>query len=83
MNAESSGNSFRAQVLHGKTPPLVVTDKERRHEGEDILAADLVSRSETRSCNHRLKDRHRLSDEKATVLHEGRIVPVEAFEAFA
>jgi hypothetical protein len=77
MNAESSGNSFRAQVLHGKTPPLVVTDKERRHEGEDILAADLVSRSETRSCNHRLKDRHRLSDEKATVLHEGRIIPVE------
>jgi hypothetical protein len=77
MTAQSSGNSFRAQVLHGKTPQLVVTDKERRHEGEDALDADLVSRSETRSCNHRLKDRHRLADEKATVLHEGRIVPVE------
>ena len=76
MNAES-GNSFRARVLHGKTPPLVVTDKDRRHDGEDVLDANLVSRSETRACNHRLKDRHRLSDEKATVLHEGRIIPVE------
>ena len=77
MGAEDLGNSFRAFVLRGEKPPLVVADKNRRHEGEDSLDANLVSRSEKRSSNHRQRDRHRLSDETATVLHEGRIIPVE------
>lgn len=77
MNAESQGNSFRAYVLHGVKPQLVVTDKERRQDGQDALDGDLVSRSEMRSTNHRRKDRHRLMGEWATVLHDGRVVPVE------
>lgn len=77
MNAESNPNSFRARVLRGEKPALVVTDKNRRQGDEVALGGDIISRSEARSSNHRLKDRHRLNDEKATILHEGRIIPVE------
>jgi hypothetical protein len=77
MSAEPLGNSFRASLLRGEKPPLVVAEKHRKHEGEDSLDANLVSRSESRSSNHRHGDRHRLTGETATVLHDGRIVPVE------
>ena len=77
MSAEPLRNSFRASVLRGEKPPIVVADKNRRHEGEDSLDADLVFRSETRSANHRAKDRHRLSDETAKVFHQGRCDTVE------
>ena len=83
MTAEPSSNSFRALVLRGEKPPLIVADKNRRHDGEDTLDGDLVSRSEKRSSNHRLGDRHRLSGEMATVLHDGRIIPVEVINLSA
>jgi hypothetical protein len=77
MNAESLRNSFRALVLRGEKPPLVIADKNRRSEGDESLDGDMVARMEMRSSNHRLKDRHRLSGETATILHAGRIIPVE------
>ena len=77
MGADPTGNSFRALVLRGEKPPLVVAEKNRKHEGEDSLDANLVARSEKRSSNHRQGDRHRLEGETATVLHEGRIIPVD------
>ncbi len=83
MNAQSLGNSFRSRVLRGEKPELVVADKNRRHGREDSLDADLISRSEFRNSNHRLKDRHRLSEEKATILYAGRIIPVEVINLSA
>lgn len=77
MSAEPLPNSFRALVVRGEKPPLVIADKNRRLEGEDSLDGDMVARSEPRSANHRLKDRHRLSGETATVVHDGRSTTVE------
>ena len=73
MSAEQPRNSFRAAVLRGEKPPLVVTDKApRRGRSDDSIDGKLVARSEQRRSNHRGKDRHRLADEAATVHHGGR-----------
>lgn len=77
MSAEPQPNSFRAFVVRGEKPPLVIADKNRRKDREESLDGDMVERLETRSADHRRKDRHRLVGESATVLHDGRIVPVE------
>jgi hypothetical protein len=77
MSAEPTRNSFRASVLRGEKPPIIVADKNRRHDGEDALDGDLVHRAEKRSSNHRSNDRHRLSGEVAAVVHEGRSDEVE------
>ena len=77
MSAEPVSNSFRAFVLRGEKPPLVVTDKKRRRASEDALDGKLVSRAEPRSSNHRSKDRHRLTGEVATVLYDKRTFEVE------
>lgn len=72
MTAEPSRNSFRAMVLQGVKPVLVVEDKVRRHASEgDTLDRVLVSRFEARRGNHRQKDRHRLRGETATLRYEG------------
>jgi hypothetical protein len=83
MSAEPVRNNFRASVLRGEKPPLVVTDKNRRLEGEDALDGRLVSRSETRSSNHRQKDRHRLTGETATVLYADRAFDIEVINLSA
>lgn len=77
MTAEPIRNSFRSLVLRGEKPQLVVADKSRRHDSEDSLDAGMVSRLETRSANHRGKDRHRLKGETATVVHGGASTEVE------
>lgn len=77
MTAEPSSNSFRAMVLRGEKPPLLVAEKNRRHRGEDSLDPTLISRSESRSSDHRAKDRHRLTGETATIVHEGSSYAVE------
>jgi hypothetical protein len=76
MTAEPSQNSFRAMVVRGEKPPLLA-DKNRKHQSEDLLDAQMVARAEARSSNHRHKDRHRLSDETATVVRDGRTETVE------
>ena len=63
-------------VVRGEKPPLLA-DKNGRHEGEDSLDAQMVSRAETRASNHRHKDRHRLNGETATVVRGGRSLEVE------
>jgi hypothetical protein len=78
MSAEQPRNSFRAAVLRGEKPPLVVTDKApRRGRSDDVIEGKIVARSEQRRSNHRGKDRHRLASEKATVRHRGRKHKVE------
>ena len=77
MTAEPSQNNFRAMVVRGEKPPLIVTDKNRRHASEDSLDAQMVSRSEARASNHRHKDRHRLTGETATVVRGEREETVE------
>ena len=78
MSAEQPRNSFRAAVLRGEQPPLVVTDKApRRGRSDDVIDGKIVARSEQRRSNHRGKDRHRLASEKATVRHRGRKHKVE------
>lgn len=66
------GNSFRRAVLSGEGRKLVVEEKHRRHEPSgdpegEALDAGLIPRAEKRLCDHRERDRHRLTDEKATV----------------
>ena len=78
MGVEATRNSFRAAVLGGERKPLVVTDKSPRTGGErNALDGARVPRSESRHGNHRGGDRHRLSGETATVLHNGKSHDVE------
>ena len=64
--------------LAGERKPLVVTDKNPRTGGErNALDGARVPRSESRHGNHRGGDRHRLSGETATVLHNGKSHDVE------
>lgn len=78
MGVEATRNSFRAAVLGGERKPLVVTDKIPRTGGErNALDGARVPRSESRHGNHRGGDRHRLSGETATVLHNGKSHDVE------
>lgn len=77
MTAGSLRNTFRAQVIRGEKPPLVIVEKNRRHLGEDSLDADMVVRSERRSSDHRLGDRHRLTGETAMAVYDGRSFAVE------
>jgi hypothetical protein len=78
MSAEQPRNSFRASVLRGEKPPLVVTDKApRRGKAKDSIDGELVARSEGRRANHRRKDRHRLTSEGATAHHGGKAHKVQ------
>lgn len=78
MGVEATRNSFRAAILSGVKPALVVTDKNPRREGDgDALDGVRVPRSETRRGNHRGGDRHRLSGETATAVHNGQSHAVE------
>lgn len=78
MSAEQPRNSFRAAVLRGEKPPLVITDKAPKpRRSKDVVDGDLVARSEQRRANHRGKDRHRLSAEHATAHHRGKKHKVE------
>jgi hypothetical protein len=66
------GNSFRRAVLSGKPRKLVVKEKRGRHKSsgapdKEALDAGLIPRAEKRLCDHRERDRHRLTDETATV----------------
>ena len=75
--SEYRPNSFRASVVRGEKPPLVVTEKRPRQGGSGDLSGSVVPRSETRLTNHRDADRHRLSDQRAVVVFEGRRHTVE------
>jgi hypothetical protein len=71
-NQSPRGNSFRAAILRGERPALVVGEKKPRLDPTgDALDGAAVARSETRRGNHRGQDRHRLTDETATALYEG------------
>jgi hypothetical protein len=77
MGAEATPNSFRAAILRGEKPALVVTDKNPRPERGDALDRVRVPRSESRRGNHRGGNRHRLNDETATAEYKGKAHPVE------
>ena len=73
MSAETQRNSFRAAVLRGEKPELVVTDKvSTRDQSSDGVDGKLVKRSEARRADHRGKDRHRLTAENAQIRHAGK-----------
>ncbi len=67
-------NSFRKAILSGKGPhsgdPLQ-HEKQARGADSDDLSSVEVSRSESRSQDHRDDDRHRLDHELATVRFDG------------
>lgn len=81
------GNSFRRAVLNGESRKLVLDAKQprlepREHgEGEDnedaSLDGGIIPRSEQRQVDHRAGDRHRLTDETATVRYRGKSFTVE------
>jgi hypothetical protein len=78
MGVEATRNSFRAAVLSGVKPAIVVTDKDPRLEGDrDSLDSVAVPRSEVRRGDHREVDRHRLSSESSTIVYEGAEHDVE------
>ena len=65
------GNSFRAAVLRGERPKLVLEEKHPRSEAGEALVGGIVPRTETRRADHRDGDRHRLTDECAIVRYRG------------
>jgi hypothetical protein len=78
MGVEATRNSFRAAILNGEKPVLVVSDKNPQREGAgDALDGVRVPRSETRRGNHRGGDRHRLNGETATAVHNGSTYDAE------
>jgi len=78
MGVEATRNSFRATVLSGVKPALVVTEKTPQREGaSDALDGVRVPRSESRRGNHRGGDRHRLNGESASAIHDGQSFDVE------
>ena len=78
MGVEATRNSFRATILNGEKPVLVVSDKNPQRDGAgDALDGVRVPRSETRRGNHRGGDRHRLNGETATAVHDGETFDVE------
>lgn len=78
MGVEATRNSFRAAVLSGVKPVLVVTDKNPQQDGAgEALARVKVPRSESRRGNHRGGDRHRLSGETAKALYKRKSHDVE------
>ena len=78
MGSEPKPNSFRALVIRGERPPLVVTEKEQRLEGDgDRLDAVAVPRAEVRRGNHRSDDRHGLAGEGAVARYQGQTYDVE------
>lgn len=66
-----SRNSFRAAVLRGEKPKLVLDEKHPRADSQEVLAGKLVARTEIRRGDHRGGDRHRLTDETAIIHHCG------------
>jgi len=72
MSAVQPRNSFRAAVLRGEKPELVVSDKDPKRGNVRAVKGLLVSRGEARRSNHRGKDRHRLSSETVTVRFKGK-----------
>ena len=78
MGVEATRNSFRAAVLSGIKPVLVVADKNPQQDGAgDALARVKVPRSESRRGNHRGGDRHRLSSEAAKAVYKRKSHDVE------
>lgn len=61
----SPANSFRAAVVRGERPSLVVTEKSPRLDGSGDVVGAIVPRSETRRHDHRDGSRHRLGEESA------------------
>jgi PilZ domain-containing protein len=63
-----SGNAFRAAVMRGDRPSLLVDRKNPRlGRSKESIASSIVQRSEVRRGDHRDLSRHRLNEEKATV----------------
>jgi hypothetical protein len=83
MSYEYKPNSFRASVLGGEKPPLVVTEKNPRQEGSGDLNGSVVPRSEVRRSDHRDADRHRLVDQTAMVCFGGVRQAVEVINLSA
>ena len=80
MGVEATRNSFRAAVMSGVKPVLVVADKNPQQDGNgegDALARVKVPRSESRRGNHRGGDRHRLNGETAKAIHKRKSHDVE------
>lgn len=72
MSAVQPRNSFRAAVLRGEKPELVVTDKDPQRGNAQAVKGLLVSRAETRRSDHRGKDRHRLTSESVTARYKNK-----------
>ncbi|MEO5973522.1 MAG: PilZ domain-containing protein [Sphingomicrobium sp.] len=85
-------NSFRSSVLSGKPParPTLVVDKAVSPSEPEIgpdgavvprpeagLTGIRVARTESRRGNQRNADRHRLTDEQASVCHDGKDYAVD------
>lgn len=72
-------NSFRKAILSGqglKGNPVAHAKLRKGAETDDLTSVE-VSRTETRSQDHREDDRHRLDQESATVRFEGEVHQVD------
>lgn len=72
-------NNFRKAILSGaslRTDPIVQSKQGRGVDPDDLSSIE-VSRSETRSQNHREDDRYRLGQETATARFDGQEYQVE------
>jgi hypothetical protein len=72
-------NDFRATLRSGRrAEPVIAKQKRRETDPKAARLGDIkVNRTESRSSNQRNGDRHRLSDEQATVRRKGKSHVVE------
>ena len=71
--------NIRAKVFGGKSekPEAVLAAKQPKGAQTDALHSIAVRREETRRGNTRVTDRHRLADEQARVVHNGKTSAVK------
>jgi hypothetical protein len=75
----TSMNNFRKAILSGaslRTDPIVQSKQGRGVDPDDLSSIE-VTRSETRSQNHREDDRYRLGQETATARFDGKEYQVD------
>jgi hypothetical protein len=71
--------NIRAKIFGGSEPaePALIRAKSPKGAKADALDSIAVARAETRRANTREDDRHRLAEEAAAVVHQGKSYDVE------
>jgi hypothetical protein len=69
--------NIRAKIFRGEADEPILPAKRPKGAKADMLHSISVRREERRASNGRAEDRHRLTDERARITHDGKDLEVE------